>query len=331
MTALPPSATVPDMSDVPTNKPDTPMPGIRTTLSLRRQKEQGRKIVSLTCYDYSTARLLDEAGVDLLLVGDSLAMTMLGHPDTLRITVDEMLHHVKAVSRGAQAALVAADMPFMSYQADHTDAVRNAGRFLQEGGARAVKIEGGSPRILRLVAHLTEIGIPVIGHLGFTPQSIHALGGYRVQGKTLEAARRLIMDARRLEQAGAFALVLEMVPREVAAFLSHRLSIPTIGIGAGQGCDGQILVVDDLLGRYNELTPRFARRYLHSTTLIRDAVRAYAEDIHTGRFPNEETEAFSFPADEDERPALERLLGAGWDAAAESRNTEPENALVYND
>lgn len=281
-------------------------PGPRTTLSLRRQKEAGQKIVSLTCYDYSTARLLDEAGIDLLLVGDSLAMTMLGHPDTLRVTVDEMLHHVKAVSRGAQTALVAADMPFMSYQADHTEAVRNAGRFLQEGGAQAVKVEGASARILRLVEHLVEIGIPVIGHLGFTPQSIHALGGYRVQSKTLETTRRLIEDARRLEQAGAFALVLEMVPWEVAAFISRRLRIPTIGIGAGQGCDGQILVVDDLLGRYTDLTPRFVRRYLQSASLIRDAVSAYAADIQAGRFPNDETEAFPFPS--DERFELERFF-----------------------
>jgi 3-methyl-2-oxobutanoate hydroxymethyltransferase len=266
-----------------------------TVASLKRKKEKSEKIVTLTCYDYSTARILDEAGVDLLLVGDSLAMTVLGHPNTLGVTVDEMLHHVKAVARGTRYAMVVADMPFMSYQANHTEAIKNAGRFLQEGGAHAVKLEGASDRVVDVVRHLVEIGIPVIGHLGFTPQSLNTLGGFKVQGKTLEDAKRLIGGALRLQEAGVFALVLEMVPVEVASLITRRLRIPTIGIGAGNVCDGQILVVDDLLGRYSELSPRFVRRYMSSSALITEAVTAYAQDIRNGDFPNNESEAFSFP------------------------------------
>jgi 3-methyl-2-oxobutanoate hydroxymethyltransferase len=274
-----------------------------TAPELRQSRSRGRKIVSLTCYDYSTARLLDDAGVDLLLVGDSLAMTVLGHPNTLSVTVDEMLHHVKAVARGAQRAFVAADMPFMSYQVDHAEAIRNAGRFIQEGHASAVKVEGASDRILAIISHLTEIGIPVIAHLGFTPQSYHTMGGFKVQAKTVEAGRQLILDAHRVQDAGAFALVLEMVPQEIAAIVTKRLDIPTIGIGAGSSCDGQILVVDDFLGRYGELSPRFVRRYLQTDRLVQDAVERYRDDIQSGCFPDDETEAFTFPAVERERLA----------------------------
>jgi len=274
--------------------------------SLKRKKEKGEKIVSLTCYDYSTARILDDAEVDMLLVGDSLAMTVLGHPNTLSVTMEEMLHHVKAVSRGAEYAMVVADMPFMSYQADHTEAVKNAGRFLQEGGAKAVKLEGASDRIVSVVKHLVEIGIPVIGHLGFTPQSLNTLGGFKVQGKSLEDAKRLIGDALRLQEAGVCSLVLEMVPVQVASLVTRRLRIPTIGIGAGNVCDGQILVVDDILGRYSELSPRFVRRYMASSQLIRDAVSCYASDIRNGSFPNNETEAFNFP--EELMPELAPLF-----------------------
>lgn len=266
-----------------------------TVNSIQRKKERREKIVSLTCYDYSTARILDEASVDFLLVGDSLAMTMLGHPNTLSVTVDEMLHHVKAVTRGTNHALVVADMPFMSYQADHTTAILNAGRFIQEGHAQAVKLEGASDRIIDVVSHLVEMAIPVMGHLGFTPQSINATGGYKVQGKTLEDAKQLIGSALRLQEAGVFALVLEMVPVEVASLITRRLRIPTIGIGAGNVCDGQILVIDDLLGRYSELSPRFVRRYLASGTLMQEAIAAYAEDIRSGQFPDNDTEAFTFP------------------------------------
>lgn len=274
--------------------------------SLKRKKEKGEKIVSLTCYDYSTARILDEAGVDLLLVGDSLAMTVLGHPNTLSVTMDEMLHHVKAVTRGTQHAMVVADMPFMSYQADHVDAIRNAGRFLQEGGAKAVKLEGASDRIVSVVRHLVEIGIPVIGHLGFTPQMLNTLGGFKVQGKSLEDAKRLIGDALRLQEAGICALVLEMVPYQVASLITRRLRIPTIGIGAGNVCDGQVLVVDDILGRYSELSPRFVRRYMASSQLIHDAVSCYANDIRSGNFPSNEAEAFGFP--EELMPELAPLF-----------------------
>jgi 3-methyl-2-oxobutanoate hydroxymethyltransferase len=274
--------------------------------SLKRKKEKGEKIVSLTCYDYSTARILDETGVDLLLVGDSLAMTVLGHPNTLSVTMDEMLHHVKAVTRGAQYAMVVADMPFMSYQADHVEAVRNAGRFLQEGGAKAVKLEGASDRVVSVVRHLVEIGIPVIGHLGFTPQMLNTLGGFKVQGKSLEDAKRLIGDALRLQEAGVCALVLEMVPYQVASLITRRLRIPTIGIGAGNVCDGQVLVVDDILGRYSELSPRFVRRYMNSSQLIHEAVSTYASDIRSGDFPSNDAEAFRFP--EELMPELAPLF-----------------------
>ena len=268
-----------------------------TVQSFARKKKRGEKLVTLTCYDYSTARILDDAGVDMLLVGDSLAMTVLGHPNTLSVTVDEMLHHVKAVTRGTTRAMVAADMPFMSYQASHEEAVKNAGRFIQEGGATAVKLEGASDRIIAVVQHLVEIGIPVIGHLGFTPQSVNTMGGFKVQSKSIEAAKQLMADALKLQAAGAFAVVLEMVPVEVAALVSARLEIPTIGIGAGNVCDGQILVVDDLLGRYGKLNPRFVRRYLHSDCLIKNAVEGYANDIQTLDFPDNTVEAFAFPAE----------------------------------
>jgi len=282
----------------------------QSVASFKRKKDKGEKIVTLTCYDYSTARILDEAEVDLLLVGDSLAMTLLGHPNTLSVTMEEMLHHVKAVSRGTQHAMVVADMPFMSYQADHTEAIKNAGRFIQEGGAKAVKLEGASDRMVSVVRHLVEIGIPVMGHLGFTPQSLNTLGGFKIQGKTLEDAKRLIGDALRLQEAGVFALVLEMVPVEVASLITRRLRIPTIGIGAGNVCDGQILVIDDLLGRYSELSPRFVRRYMASSQLIGDAVSAYAQDIRSGNFPNNETEAFGFPEEylSELTPLFENIL-----------------------
>ncbi len=278
------------MSVVVKNKPVT----IQT---FQKKKRKGEKIISLTAYDYTTARLLDDAGVDFLLVGDSLAMTMLGHPNTLSVTVDEMLHHVKAVVRGTKRALVVADMPFMSYTTDHAEAVRNAGRFLQEGQCAAVKLEGAHPQIISLVEHLTRVGIPVMGHLGFTPQSVNTMGGFKVQGKTLSDARQIFEDARRLEEAGAFAVVLEMVPVEVAELITKELDIPTIGIGSGNVCDGQILVVDDMLGRYPDLSPKFVRRYMESDELIRDAVQRYRQDIQSGGFPNNTDEAFHFPAD----------------------------------
>ncbi len=277
-----------------------------TPQTLLKKKQRGEKISSITCYDYTTAKLLDETGVDFLLVGDSLAMTVLGHPNTLSITVDEMLHHVKAVKNGTSRAMVVADMPFMSYQVDFQSAVQNAGRFIQEGHAAAVKLEGATELTQQIVRHLTQIGIPVMGHLGFTPQSIHTLGGFKVQGKSIEAARQMLQDALALQACGAFAVVLEMVPLEVASFISTRLAIPTIGIGSGNVCDGQILVVDDVLGRYSDLSPRFVRKYLDSKPLIQNAVEAYCQDIASGDFPDAETEAFHF--DETELPMLHLAL-----------------------
>ncbi len=265
-----------------------------TTQTLQQKKAQGEKIVSLTAYDYTTARLLDTAGVDFLLVGDSLAMTVLGHSNTLSVTMDEMLHHVKAVVRGTKKALVVADMPFMSYTTNHATAIENAGRFIQEGQCGAIKMEGAHPQVLAVIDHLTRIGIPVMGHLGFTPQSVNTLGGFKVQGKSIKAAKQLLEEARQLQAAGVFAVVLEMVPVEVASFITEQLTVPTIGIGSGNQCDGQILVVDDFLGRYPDLSPRFVRKYLHLDTLTQHAVEEYGKDIRSGAFPDNTSEAFRF-------------------------------------
>lgn len=279
-----------------------------THQTLLKKKQQGEKICTMTCYDYSTARILDETDLDLLLVGDSLAMTILGHKDTLSITVDEMLHHVKAVSRGTQRAMIVADMPFMSYHADLKTSVENAGRFIQEGHAHAVKIEGGSPRILELIRHLVDIGIPVMGHLGFTPQFIKVFGGYRIQGKSIDSAKLIYEHALALEEAGCFAVVLEMIPTEVASIISKQLSIPTIGIGAGSGCDGQVLVIDDLMGRYPDMTPKFARQYMNTRSVLHDAIQQYCADIGMGKFPNDQDEAYAFPP-ELLPDLVEQLLG----------------------
>jgi 3-methyl-2-oxobutanoate hydroxymethyltransferase len=248
--------------------------------------ENFKKIVCLTAYDYPTARLLDEAGVDVILVGDSLAMVVLGHDSTLPVTIDEMLHHTRAVRRGTKHALVVADMPFGSYHADTAESLRNAVRFVKEAGAEAVKVEGGERR-LELIARLTEAEIPVMGHVGLTPQSVNALGGYRVQGKTVDSAEQLLRDARSVEAAGAFAVVLEAVPRELATQITRELRIPTIGIGAGPDCDGQILVVHDLLGLTFEQTPKFARKYANVGEIVSNAVREYAADVRTGNFPSD--------------------------------------------
>jgi len=245
-----------------------------------------KKITCLTAYDYPTARLLDEAGVDILLVGDSLGMVVLGYESTLPVTIEEMLHHTRAVRRGTRRALVVADMPYGSYHADNAESLRNAVRFVKEAGAEAVKIEGGERR-LELIARLTEAEIPVMGHVGLTPQSLHALGGYRVQGKTPDAAEQLLRDARAVEAAGAFAVVLEAVPRELAAQITRELRIPTIGIGAGPDCDGQVLVIHDLLGLTFGAPPKFARQYANAGELISNAVRGYCEDVRNGSFPSD--------------------------------------------
>ena len=248
--------------------------------------ENSPKIVCLTAYDYPTARLLDEAGVDVILVGDSLAMVALGYDSTLPVTLDDMIHHARAVRRGTKRALLVADMPFGSYHSDTAESLRNAVRFVKEASVEAVKVEGGERR-LELIARLTEAEIPVMGHVGLTPQSVNALGGYRVQGKTTDSAEQLLRDARAVEAAGAFAIVLEAVPRELAAQITRELRIPTIGIGAGPDCDGQILVVNDMLGLTFGALPKFARQYANLGEAISKAVRGYCDDVRSGAFPSD--------------------------------------------
>jgi 3-methyl-2-oxobutanoate hydroxymethyltransferase len=267
------------------------VPSLLQRKSLRPQEQT--KITCLTAYDYPTARLLDEAGVEVLLVGDSLGMVMLGHETTLPVTVDEMLHHTRAVRKGTRRALVVADMPFGSYHADMSESVRNAVRFVKEAGAEAVKVEGGERR-LELIVRLTEAEIPVMGHIGLTPQSLHAMGGFKVQGKTPDAAEHLIRDARAVEAAGAFAIVLEGIPRELAALITRELRIPTIGIGAGPDCDGQILVVNDILGLTFSSVPKFARQYANLAELISSAAREYCTDVRRGSFPSD-AESYHMP------------------------------------
>jgi 3-methyl-2-oxobutanoate hydroxymethyltransferase len=245
-----------------------------------------KKITCLTAYDYPTARLMDEAGVDVVLVGDSVGMVMLGYDSTLPLTVEEALHHTKAVRRGVQRALVVADMPYGSYHADISEALRNAMRFVKEAGAQAVKVEGGERR-LELIARLTEAEIPVMGHVGLTPQSVNTLGGYRVQGKTPGTADQLLRDARSVEAAGAFAIVLEAMPRELAAEITRTARIPTIGIGAGPDCDGQVLVLHDMLGMTFQEAPKFARRYANVGEIISNAVKEYCTDVQNGSFPTD--------------------------------------------
>ncbi len=264
--------------------------------ALGEMARSGEKIVMVTAYDHPSGRLADAAGVDVVLVGDSAAMTVLGHDSTVPVTVDEMLMLAGAVTRGVTRALVVADMPFGSFQVSDEEAVRNAIRFVKEGGADAVKIEGAGPTLSRVLA-LVGAGIPVMGHLGLTPQSATMLGGFRAQGRTAAKARRLLEDAVALEQAGCFALVLEAVPAAVAARISDELSIPTIGIGSGPDCDGQVLVLHDLLGLYDGRTPRFAKRYAEIGTEIRAAVERYAADVRSGAFPAEE-HTYAMPEDE---------------------------------
>jgi 3-methyl-2-oxobutanoate hydroxymethyltransferase len=258
-----------------------------TTLTLRQKKERGEPISMLTAYDYPTALAMDQAGVDAILVGDSLAMVVLGYENTLPVTMEEMLHHSRAVARGARSALLIGDMPFMSYQVSVEEATRNAGRFLQQGGMDAVKLEGGRERV-EAVHRIISAGIPVMGHIGLTPQSINQLGGFRAQGKTAIAARRLVEDALALEEAGCFSLVLESVPGRLAELISKKISIPTIGIGAGVGCDGQVLVTHDLLGLFDRFTPKFVKKYADFHHEMQRAFTDYIEDVETKRFPAQE-------------------------------------------
>ena len=255
-----------------------------TTQTFRQKKERGEPITMLTAYDYPTAMAMDKAGVDSILVGDSLAMVVLGYENTLPVTMEEMLHHARAVARGARSALLVGDMPFMSYQVSAEEALRNAGRFLQQGGMDAVKLEGGRERA-DAVRAIVEAGIPVMGHIGLTPQSVHQLGGFRAQGKTASAAKRLLEDAKILEDSGAFSLVLESVPARLAEVISKQISIPTIGIGAGVGCDGQVLVTHDLLGLFDRFTPKFVKQYANFHAEMNKAFTAYIDDVETKRFP----------------------------------------------
>lgn len=275
-----------------------------TTVTLREMKAQDKKITMLTAYDYPIARLLDEVGIEVVLVGDSLAMVGLGYESTLPVTMEEMLHHVRAVGRGVRRALLVADMPFLSYQASLEDGVRNAGRFLKEAGAHAVKLEGGR-EVADLTRHLVGSGIPVMGHIGLTPQMIHQFGGYKIQGRTATAAQRLLEDALLLEEAGAFSLVLEGIPWQVAKVITEHLHIPTIGIGAGPYCDGQVLVTNDLLGLFDDFTPKFVKRYAHLKEVIRGAFSQYREEVKAAQFPGPE---HSFSLDERELPKWEEYL-----------------------
>ena len=258
-----------------------------TTRALLEMKEKGERIVALTCYDALFARLLDASGVDILLVGDSLNQVLAGAPSTLSATLDQMIYHTKMVRRGTERAMVVCDMPFLSYQVSPEDALRNCGRAMKETGCNAVKIEGGQP-IAATVRRLVEIGIPVMGHLGLTPQSVHALGGYRVQGREDVAAERLKADAKALEDAGAFAVVLELIPAPLASQITKALTIPTIGIGAGPACDGQVLVLHDMLGLNDRFSAKFVKRYAAMAEDVREAAQLFAAEVREGRYPGPE-------------------------------------------
>ena len=251
---------------------------------LREMKRRGEKIPMLTAYDYSTAKLVDAAGVPLILVGDSLGMVVLGYESTIPVTMEEMLHHTKAVVRGTERALVVGDMPFMTYHTSVEDALRNAARFIQEGGAQAIKLEGGEIAAEK-VKRIVECGIPVQGHIGLTPQSVHQLGGFKVVGKTPEVAVRLLNDAKALEQAGVFSIVLEAVPAPLSKLITEKVSVPTIGIGAGPDCDGQVQVVSDILGLFTDFVPKHAKQYAKLAEAIRAAVSDYVSEVQAGSFP----------------------------------------------
>lgn len=258
-----------------------------TVVTFQQAKQQGIKQTMLTAYDYSTAKLIDEAGINSILVGDSLGNTILGYEDTLSVTMEDMIHHTAAVARGAKNALVIGDMPFMSYQTSVYDAVCNAGRLIKEGRAQAVKLEGGAS-VCEQISAIVRASIPVCAHIGLTPQSIHAFGGFKVQGKGVEAAQKLLDDARRVEEAGAFAVVIEGVPAPLAAKISKELTIPTIGIGAGSGCDAQVLVYQDMLGMYTDFKPKFVKHFANIGEMMLQAFRAYDAEVKAGTFPAEE-------------------------------------------
>lgn len=258
-----------------------------TVATFRKAKEEGKKLSMLTAYDYSTASLLDEAGINGILVGDSLGNVILGYEDTISVTMEDMIHHGAAVARGAKNALVVEDMPFMSYQGSVYEALKNAGRLMKEGRANAVKLEGGK-EVAPQIKAITEAGIPVMGHLGLTPQSINAFGGYKVQGKDEAAAQKLLADAKAIEEAGVFAIVLECVPSALAEVVTKAVNVPTIGIGAGAGCDGQILVYQDMLGMYSDFTPKFVKRYAEIGEAMKEAFKTYISEVADGIFPQPE-------------------------------------------
>lgn len=273
-----------------------------TINNIKEMKTKKEKIVMLTAYDYSTAKLVDEAGVPLILVGDSLGMVILGYDSTIPVTIEDMIHHTKAVVRGTKTALVVGDMPFMTYHTSTTDAMRNAARFIQEAGAPAVKLEGGEV-VAETVKRIVDCGIPVMGHIGLTPQFIHQLGGYKLQGKTPESAQRLLNDARALEQAGAFAIVLELVPAQLSRLITQNINVPTIGIGAGPDCDGQVQVISDILGLFTDFVPKHAKQYTKLADIIKTAITNYAAEVKSGNFP---TSANSSSIDESLVKDLER-------------------------
>jgi 3-methyl-2-oxobutanoate hydroxymethyltransferase len=278
-----------------------------TTAVLKEMKDRKEKIVMLTAYDYPTARMVDEAGIDAILVGDSLGNVILGYRDTLAVTMDEIVHHTKAVARGTKHALLIGDMPFLSYQASTEDAIRNAGRLIKEGGAEAVKVEGGRSVIDKVEA-IIGAGIPVMGHLGLTPQWIHQFGGFKVRGKTEVAARLIIDDARALEKAGVFSIVLECVPWQLAKVITERVEVPTIGIGAGPYCDGQVLVIHDLLGLSGGFSPKFVKKYAQLEDIVMKALASFKEEVKSGKFPSLE---HSYEMKGEEFKKLMKHLKAG--------------------
>lgn len=275
-----------------------------TTLTLHQKKQRREPVSVMTAYDYPSALLVDQAGIDCILVGDSLGMVVLGYETTLNVTMEDMLHHCKAVARGASRALLIGDMPFLSYQVSIPEAVHNAGRFLQEGGMQGVKLEGGQNRAMTIAA-IVQTGIPVMGHIGLTPQSVHQLGGFRAQGGTAAAARSLLDDALALEQAGCFSIVLESIPDRLAALISQRLTIPTIGIGAGNQCDGQVLVFHDMLGMFDRFKPRFVKNYANLNAEILRALQEYKGEVESRVFPAPEN---CFTISDEEWETLHKML-----------------------
>lgn len=278
-----------------------------TITDLRNKKRDSKKITMLTAYDYPIAKLVDEAGIDCILVGDSLGMVVLGYESTVPVTMEEMIHHCKAVRRGTKYAFLVGDMPFMSYQISKEEAIRNAGRFMKEALCDAVKLEGGY-EVVEVTEAIVDAGVPVLGHLGLTPQTISKLGGYRIQGKDAAAAKKMVDEALMLEKAGCFAIVLECVPDMVAKFVTEKLTIPTIGIGAGHYCDGQVLVTNDMLGLFDRFVPKFVKQYVKLSTSISDGVKKYKDEVEKGIFPDEE---HSFTIKEEELKKIKKLKAKG--------------------